>query len=153
MKRVFEHKPVAPSDEEQSPSGHVPLQSAVAAALNDESTRRLGALLGEAQAVAPVRYTRERHGPWLVEHGRAGNDYIFQLHPRKPPSRPWQDIVTAFIAAMDSIFPRTVPTRYCRPDEQWQVKFFTIQLETVCQLPGWEQACARAAKALAEVRP
>ena len=127
------------------------LTEAVEAAALDDNARKLGELLGASRSVRPIEYTRERRGRWLVEHGRAGDDYVFQLHPLKAPTRPWQDVVTGFIAAMDATFPRIVPIHYRRPDEEWQVKFFTVKAEGVCRLPGWERAVEKAIDALAAV--
>jgi hypothetical protein len=110
-------------------------------------------LLGASQSVVPVQYARERRGRWLVEHGRAGDDYVFQMHPLRAPTQQWQNIVTGFIAAMDSIFPRSVQIHYRRPDEQWQVKFFTVSAKEVCRLPGWEPPVKKAIDALVAVQP
>jgi hypothetical protein len=86
-----------------------------------------------------------------VEHGRAGDDYLYQLHPLKTLTRPWQDIVTGFIAAIDSIFPPSLHKHYQLPDEQWQVRFYTVRLDKVCRLPGWERAVVKAVDALLNV--
>lgn len=142
-------------DKRRPPAAEVPaadrLKAAVEAAALDENARKLGELLGASRAVKAVEYARERHGRWLVEHGRAGDDYVFQLHALKAATRPWQDTITGFIAAMDSVFPRTVQIHYRRPDEQWQVKFFTIRVDDLCRLPGWETATKKAVDALSAV--
>jgi hypothetical protein len=147
-KRLFEHQPPRAKDAAETLRA---AQAALEAAALDDNARKLGELLGASCAVKPVQYTRERHGRWLIEHGRAGDDYVFQLHPLKAPTRPWQDVVTGFIAAMDAIFPRSVQIHYRRPDEQWQVKFFTITAKDVCRLPGWEPAVKKAIDALTGV--
>ena len=115
------------------------------------NARKLGELLGASTAVKTVEYPRERRGRWLIEHGRAGDDYLFQLHPLKVLALAWQDVITGFIARMDGIFPRSVPIYYRRPDEQWEIKFFTIKVENVCRLLGWETAAKKAIDALAAV--
>jgi hypothetical protein len=145
--RLFELKKGAPAAGDKAKT----VRAALAAADVDENARKLGELLGASQAVVPVKYSRERRGRWLIEHGRAGDDYVFQLHPLKAPTQQWQDIVTGFIAAMDSIVPRSVPINYRRPDEQWQVRFFTVTAEGVCRLPGWESAVKRAVDTLENV--
>lgn len=140
-------------DRRRPPAPEVPsadkLKAAVEAAALDDNARKLGELLGVSRAVKAIEYARDRRGRWLVEHGRAGDDYVFQLHPLKAPTRAWQDVITGFIAAVDAIFPRTVQIHYRRPDEEWQVKFFTVRLEGVCRLPGWEPAMKKAIAALA----
>jgi hypothetical protein len=146
MSRLFDLKKASPPP---TGPGKKRLLDALAAAELDDNARRLGEVLGAATAVTAVHYRCERHGRWMVEHGRAGDDYVFQLHPLKMITRPWQDVITSCIAAMDSIFPRSVQIHYRRPDEQWQVKFFTIRVAGVCRLPGWEAAMAKAITALA----
>lgn len=142
-------------DKRRSPSPEVPpadrLKAAVEAAALDENARRLGDLLGASRAVKSIEYARDRRGRWLVEHGRAGDDYVFQLHPLKAATRAWQDVITGFIAAMDTIFPRTVQIHYRRPDEEWQVKFFTVRVDGLCRLPGWEPATKKAVDALSAI--
>lgn len=147
-RRLFEHKqPLSASAARTRET----VREAVAQADLDDNARKLGELLGASQSVTPVEYARERHGRWLVEHGRAGDDYVFQLHPLKATTCPWQDIITGFIAAMDAVFPRTVQIHYRRPDEQWQVQFFTVRVDKVCALPGWEHAVRKAVDGLAAV--
>jgi hypothetical protein len=124
---------------------------ALAAADHDEHARDLGARLGRASSVEPVHYARERRGAWTIEHGRAGDDYLFHLHPLRTLARPWQDIVTAFIVVMDGIFPRSVQIHYRRPDEHWQIKFFTIRTAGVCRVPAWETAVRKTLEALGQV--
>jgi hypothetical protein len=149
VSRLFEitKAPPAPVADDKARA----VRAALAAAEVDENARKLGELLGASQAVVPVTYDRERRGRWLIEHGRAGDDYLFQLLPLKAPTQQWQDIVTGFIAAMDSVFPRSVPIDYRRPDEQWQVRFFTVSARGVCRLPGWEPAVKRAVDGLLAV--
>jgi hypothetical protein len=149
VSRIFDLKKATPRSTPDDKAKA--MRAALAAAELDDNARRLGELLGASQAVAPVHYTRERRGRWLVEHGRAGDDYLYQLHPLKASTRPWPDVVTGFIAAMDAIFPRSVAIYYTRPDEQWQVKFFTVKIENICRLPGWESAVKKAVDALSSV--
>lgn len=147
-RRLFEHKQAAA---ESAARIRETEREAVALAELDDNARKLGELLGASRSVRPVEYARERRGRWLVEYGRAGDDYVFQLHPLKVMTRPWQDVITGFIAAMDAIFPRTVQIQYRRPDEEWQVKFFTVRVDKVCALPGWEHAVRKAIDGLAAV--
>jgi hypothetical protein len=116
-----------------------------------EEARALQQRLGAAHGVTAIRYERQRRGDWLVEHGRAGDDYFFQLHPLRVLARPWQDIVTALIAVMDGVFPRSVQIHYKRPDEQWSVNFYTVKAEHLCRLPGWESAITRAIAGIGSV--
>ena len=149
MTRLFDLKktpPPPPSDDKQRL-----VHAALAAAELDENARRLGEILGASQPVTPVHYSCERRGRWMVEHGRAGDDYVFQLHPLKVLMRPWQDVIAGFIAAMDSIFPRSVQIRYRRPDENWEIKFFTITVADVCRLPAWESAIPKAIERVSAV--
>ena len=45
------------------------------------------------------------------------------------------------IATMDSIFPRDVRIVYRLPQEEYQIKFYTLTVEKVVGQPGWERAC------------
>src|SRR5579871_3698040 len=62
---------------------------------HDDGPRTREGGLGEAQAVQAVRYVRERHGAWTIEHGRAGDDYFLHLHPMKSAARSEESLLTA----------------------------------------------------------
>jgi hypothetical protein len=49
------------------------------------------------------------------------------------------------IAALDAIFPRSVQIKYAPPSEKFQLKYYTIRVEHVTGLPGWEDAAKRRA--------
>lgn len=108
----------------------------------DEASKKIGAQLAEAQAVQPIVYTtfRKPGSKWLIEHARVGDDYVYQLFPLKPPKLHWKDAITQMIGAMDVIFPRTLKITYTPPNESYQVKFYTIRVEKVAGVPGWEAA-------------
>jgi hypothetical protein len=119
----------------------------------DEASMRLRERLSEVQSVAPIRYEeyRPRGSKWLVEHSKVGDDYIFQLHPLKPPTVGVQDVLALAITAMDVIFPRSLEIRYVPPSQQLQLKFYTIKVEKVVGVPGWKGAIERALAALASM--
>lgn len=107
----------------------------------DDSDKRLTARMSES--VRPIVYASFRlpGSKWRVEHARAGDDYVFQLFPLKPPKLAWQDVILVMIATMDSIFPRDVRIVYRLPQEEYQIKFYTLTVEKVVGQPGWERAC------------
>jgi len=108
----------------------------------------------EPQSVHTIQYTHFRgHGSkWNIEHAQVGPDYVYQMFPLRPSKLHWKDVITYFIAAMDSIFPRSVEIKYAPPSEKFQLKYYTIRVAAVTALPGWEQAAkARALIALAAV--
>lgn len=117
----------------------------------DELGKQLAAAAAPVQA---IRYTQFRKpgSKWMIEHAKVGTDYTFQLFPLRPIPVQWQDAIGLMIAAMDVIFPRSLQIKYTPPDEMYQVKFFTIKIENVVGLPGWEEACTeRALNGLAAI--
>lgn len=108
----------------------------------DEASKKLGTQLAEAQAIQPIVYTtfRQPGKRWLIEHAQVGADYIYQLFPLRPPHLNWKDVIAHMIGAMDVIFPRTVKITYVPPHEGYQVKFYTVRLDGVTEVPGWERA-------------
>jgi hypothetical protein len=151
MSRLFESEK-APRPPSSSDAESKRAREALAAAELDESARQLGERLGAASSVTPIKYQRERRGKWLIEHGRAGDDYLFQLHPLKAPARSWDEIIANFIGAIGGVFPESLHKYYQRPDERWQINFYTVRLKDVCRLPGWESAINRAIDGLASVK-
>ena len=120
----------------------------------DKATEKLRETLSQQQAVHPVRYSeyRKRGSKWMIEHARAGDDYVYQLFPLKPPAIAWQDVALLVIAALDVIFPEDVHKVIKPPSQEFKVQYYTITIKDVCKLPGWEGACVdRALPALAEV--
>ena len=120
---------------------------------------KLGAILSasrplESQSVEAIHYAsfRKPGSKWALEHAKVGPDYMFQMFPLKAPAIPWQDVIVILIAAMDVIFPRSVKITYIPPNDTYKVTFFTIKVENVVGLPGWEVACKeRALQGLAAV--
>ena len=113
---------------------------------SDEASLRLKTALAEARTVAPVRYEEYRRpgSKWMIEHSRVGEDYLFQLHPLKPPALDLKDTLALAIAVMDVIFPRSLRIQYVPPSQQYKLKFYTIKVNQLCGLPGWAQAVERA---------
>lgn len=153
MGRLFETKPAGAAED---PTARLKRAQAVSAAIDAVQTDGAAKALGEklaapARGVLPMKYEQVRFGKWLIEYGRAGDDLFLQLHPLKQLVRSHGDIITAFIAVMDRIFPGSVQIYYKRPDEKWEIKFFTIRLEDVCKQPGWERARDRALEQLGRV--
>jgi hypothetical protein len=109
----------------------------------DEESKRLGDKLATAQAVSPIFYQsfRKPGSKWKIEHTVAGKDYIYQLFPLKPTALSWQEVMPLLIYAMDVIFPRSVQIRYVPPREDLQMTFYTVKVEDVVGMPGWEKAC------------
>ena len=135
-------------------SGHAaPPGTGARGGTTDEASQKLRSTLSQAQSVAPVRYEeyRPRGSRWLIEHSRVGDDYIFQLHPLKPPTISWQDILSLAITAMDVIFPRSLKIQYVPPSQRYQLKFFTVKVNKVAGLPGWDAAIERALKSLSSI--
>lgn len=119
----------------------------------DAATLRLKASLAAAQAVAPVVYKEFRRPgyKWMIEHSPVGEDYIFQLHPLRPPAVGKGDVLTLAISAMDVIFPRSLQIRYVPPSDQFKIQFYTIRVEKVVGVPGWAEAIERALVSLSEI--
>ena len=120
----------------------------------DEASQKLGEKLAGAQAVQPIRYRayRARGSKWNIEHALVGEDYVYQLFPLRPMRIDWKSVIAQFIAAMDAIFPRSVEIKYTPPSQQFELKYFTIRVEGVARLPGWENAVeGRALPALSAV--
>lgn len=114
------------------------------ASLLDTAAGELGERLKtQSQSVQPVVYAsfRKPGAKWLIEHARAGADYIIQMFPLRPPKVAWQDVIVGLIATMDAIFPRNIKIIYSPPNEAYQIKFYTIKVEKVVGQPGWERAC------------
>jgi len=114
----------------------------------DQATSALGSKLAEsaeAMGITAIRYKeyRERGSKWMIEHTRDGADYIYQMFPLRPLTADWRDTIILLIAAMDSVFPRSVQIKYMPPNEKYQIKYFTIRLVKAATLPGWEDACGR----------
>ena len=109
----------------------------------DEASDKLSKKLAEAQSVSPLIYQEYRvpGSKWVIEHSHDGPDYIYQVFALKTPRASWQSIITAMIAAMDSIFPRSVIIKYWPPKEMFKEQFYTIRVTGVTSLPGWELAC------------
>jgi len=65
----------------------------------DEASNDLSRRLASAQTVQTIQYKRYRRpgSKWQIEHGRIGDDYIFQSFPLKPPTTSWQDTVAGMI--------------------------------------------------------
>lgn len=122
----------------------------------DEASRSLKKQLEQrGESVAPIYYASYRlpGSKWQIEHALVGDDYVYQLFPLKPPSYEWRDIIPMMIAAMDVIFPRSIHIRYTPPDQRSFRQFYTIRVENVAKLPGWEQAVQeRALRALSDVQ-
>lgn len=119
----------------------------------DEASRKLGAVLADAKAVAPIVYKehRVRGSKWLIEHSAVGPDYVFQLHPLKAPTAETPDVLTSLIGAMDAIYPRSIQIRYVPPHASYQVKFYTIRVEGLVGKPGWERAVERSLEDLSRL--
>lgn len=117
----------------------------------DKMAEKLRAQQTSVQSVVYAPY-REPGSKWTIEHARAGEDYIFQLFPLKPPRIEWNEVIVAMIATMDSIFPRSVKIVYRPPREDYKIQFFTVTVEKVVGLPGWERACKeRALRGLSQI--
>ena len=119
----------------------------------DAASERLRQTLSKAQTIAPIRYEeyRPRGSKWMIEHSRVGDDYILQLHPLKPPKIETQDILALAITAMDVIFPRSLKIQYIPPSVQYQLKFYTIKVNKLVGLPGWNDAIERALRSLSSI--
>lgn len=119
----------------------------------DEASEKLREALGRSEAVTPIVYQefRPRGCKWLIEHSPVGEDYIFQLHPLKPPTVSWQDVIYLSITSMDVIFPRTLQIQYVPPSQHYQLKFFTIKVGGLVGLPGWTKAIERALLSLSRM--
>lgn len=117
----------------------------------DKMAAKLRAQQTSVQSVVYASY-REPGSKWTIEHARAGDDYIFQLFPLKPPKIEWNEVIVAMIATMDSIFPRSLKIVYRPPREDYQIQFFTVTVEKVVGQPGWERACKeRALRGLSQI--
>jgi hypothetical protein len=120
----------------------------------DAQSKALSASLSKARAgVVPVHYQEHRLPgcKWMIEHSPIGEDYILQCHPIRPPVLVWQDIITMMIAAMDVIFPDSIRIEYVRPNDGYQLKFYTITVRKIAGLPGWKEAIERALAGLSAV--
>lgn len=120
----------------------------------DAKSIKLRDMLQASTTIQTVRYESYRPpgSKWMIEHGRDGENYVYQMFPLKPPKMSWQDTVAGLIAAMDVIFPRSVELTYIPPNPQYQITFFTVRVDNVTKIPGWESACKeRALRSLVAV--
>ena len=119
----------------------------------DEASRRLGASLAEARGVSAIVYQEYRKPgcKWMIEHSAAGKDYMFQLHPLRPPGIGVRDVLTLAIAAMDVIFPRSQEIFYAPPSTQFKLQFYTVKVQDLVGKPGWQGAVERALEGLAGI--
>ena len=97
------------------------------------------------------REHRKSGSKWMIEHSVDGPDYIFQVHPIRPVTIGWQDIMLMMIAAVDKVVPRTMQCRYIRPSEQYKLQFYTIKVEKLAGVPGWTKAVERILEGLSDV--
>jgi hypothetical protein len=121
----------------------------------DEASQKLGDRLAQAQQIQAVHYKKFRvpGSKWLLEHACDGQDYVIQMFPLRPPTLDVPDILTLLIGTMDAIFPRSVHIRYTPPAKDYQIKFYTVRIENVVGMPGWEQAVTdRALRGLSHVQ-
>ena len=120
----------------------------------DAQSKAISASLNKARAgVVPIFYQehREPGSGWMIEHSPSGEDYIFQIHPLRPLKMVWQDIILQMIAAVDVIYPESVRKEYSKPNETYQMKFYTVKLCKVVGLPGWKGAVERTLAGLSAV--
>lgn len=123
----------------------------------DKVSAELGQKIAQTKAlgVQAVVYKdyRQPGSKWMIEHAIVGDDYIYQMFPLRPIQADWRDTIVLLLAAMDSVFPRSMQIKYAPPNDRYQIKCFTIRVEKVVGKPGWEDACGeRALKALAGVQ-
>lgn len=106
-----------------------------------EASDKLGQVQA-AQSIQAINYSTYRApgSKWSIEHAQAGEDYIYQIFPLRPPKLTWQGVIYLFIAAMDTVFPRSVEIKYIPPSQKFELKYYTIRVEKVTNLPGWEDA-------------
>ena len=118
----------------------------------DEASNNLSATLAR-QAVRAIVYKeyREPGGKWMIEHSEDGDDYIFQIHPLRPPKLAWADIIPMMIETMDVIFPRTIKIIYVPPSQKYQLQFYTLKIEKLVGIPGWSGAVERSLAGLSAV--
>lgn len=122
----------------------------------DQASSQLGQKLStQTIGVQAIRYKDYRlpGSKWLIEHAQVGNDYVYQMFPLRPIQADWRGTMALLIVAMDGVFPRSLQIKYARPNERYQIKCFTVRVEKVVGMPGWDDACEeRALKALASVQ-
>lgn len=116
----------------------------------DEASAKLRETLSQTQSVTPIRYEeyRPRGSRWMIEHSRVGDDYVFQMHPLRPPVLALERVLKLAITSMDVIFPRSLKIQYTPPSQQYQMKFYTIKVNGLAGLPGWRGAVDRALRSL-----
>lgn len=116
----------------------------------DAAAQALEQKLGRAISVSSVKYEKARRpgSKWLIEHGRDGDDYVFQVFPLRPPAADPAQVLLGLIVAMDQVFPRTVELKYHQPNPKFEVRFYTIRAVGVTKMPGWERACRERATEL-----
>lgn len=120
----------------------------------EKESRELASQLSGQSVVQAVRYRKYKRpgSKWMIEHGRVGDDYIFQVFPSKPTVAPWQDIIAWMIVALDAIFPPTIDVTLKPPDPTLKLPFYTIRMTNVTKVPGWQEACEiRANRALSDI--
>lgn len=119
----------------------------------DEASQSLSNLLSKHQGVQAIVYNeyREPGGKWLIEHSEDLDNYIFQVHPIRPTTASWQDVIPMMIAALDEIFPRSIDFTYAPPNQKYKLQFYTIKAAKLTGLPGWKGAIERALVALSAV--
>lgn len=119
----------------------------------DEASLRLRESLAQAQGVTAIVYQefRKPGGKWMIEHSAAGKDYLFQLHPLRPPLVQVRDIIGLVIGAMDVIYPRSQQIFYAPPNPQYKLQFYTIKVENLVGVPGWREAVERTLNGLSAI--
>lgn len=110
-------------------------------------------VLKDAMTVQTIRYESYRRPlkKWMIEHGRLGSDYMLQLIPIKPTVTSVANILLLFITTMDAIYPKSVQIYYSKPNPGMQINFWTIKIQAVADMPGFERALARTLESLCDV--
>lgn len=114
---------------------------------NDEKSKAMASMLGQVESVVAISYKtyREVGSKWVIEHAVDGDDYVYQVFPIKEPALDWQGVFKGLVAALDVIFPKSLRIDYSPPNEQFNIRSWTIRLNGVTKLPGWQKACTEQA--------
>jgi hypothetical protein len=90
------------------------------------------------QGVVPIRYTNVIIGNWQIDHGARGDDYMFQMIPRRPIKADVRAVLEGLITVIASFIPNDVEVFINPPNPGLEIDFYTIRLEDVLKKPGAE---------------
>lgn len=85
---------------------------------------------GKTARVAIPEFVKQESGMLMFEHGWMQEDYVWHIQPRS--GRPWkvsqERVLFAIMKTMDTVIPRTMRVNLYPPDEDWDIKAYTVKV-------------------------